>query len=104
MSQEFISTESRILGAPSKVDEFLLNPQARTLAGAIPGTSRNNDTENREPTRDCYQNDPYPDVVFSACRSINSIDSDHEESSHKHDSGCWNEWQMTLLHHYNCLI
>ena len=29
-SQEFSRTESRILGALSKLDEFLLNPQVRT--------------------------------------------------------------------------
>ena len=30
LSQEFSRTESRILGALSKLDEFLLNPQVRT--------------------------------------------------------------------------
>ena len=31
LSQEFSRTESRILGALSKLDEFLLNPQVRTF-------------------------------------------------------------------------
>ena len=38
LSQEFSRTESRILGAQSKLDEFLLNPQVRTHSGAIPRT------------------------------------------------------------------
>ena len=51
-SQEFSRTESRILGALSKLDEFLLNPQVRTYSVAVPGTSRKNDSENPEPTGD----------------------------------------------------
>ena len=49
MSQEFSRTESRILGAFSKLDQFLLNPQVQTYSVAVLGTSKNNDSENREP-------------------------------------------------------
>ena len=45
LSKEFSRTESRILGALSKLDEFLLNPQVRTCSVAVPGTSRNNNSE-----------------------------------------------------------
>ena len=38
LSEEFSRTESRILGALSKLDEFLLNPQVLTHSGAVPGT------------------------------------------------------------------
>ena len=48
LSQEFSRTESRILGAPSNFDEFLLNPQIRTCSGTNPGTFRNTDVENQE--------------------------------------------------------
>ena len=48
LSKEFSRTESRILGALSKLDEFPLNPQARTCSVVVPGTSRNNDSENWE--------------------------------------------------------
>ena len=41
LSQEFSRTESCILGALSKLDEFLLNPQVRTFSGTVPGTFRN---------------------------------------------------------------
>ena len=34
LSKEFNKTESRILGALSKLDEFLLNPQVRTCSVA----------------------------------------------------------------------
>ena len=82
LSRELSRTESRILGALSKIDEFLWNPQVRTLSGTVPGTSRNNGMENREPAGDRSQNDPHPEVEFSSCRSSNSVDSDQEETSH----------------------
>ena len=82
LSQELSRTESRILGALSNSDEFLLNPLIRTLSGTVPGTSRNNDVENQEPTGDRYQNDPHLEVEFSTCRWNNPIDSDPEEASH----------------------
>ena len=50
LSNEFIKTESRVLGALSKLDEFLLNPQVGTCSVAVPGTSRNSNSENRETT------------------------------------------------------
>ena len=36
LSQEFSRTESRMLGALSKLDEFLLNAQVRTCSGTVP--------------------------------------------------------------------
>ena len=56
--------ESRILGALSKLDEFLTNPQVRTCSVAVPGTSRNNNSENRETTEDCSTDDPCPEVRY----------------------------------------
>ena len=46
LSQEFSRTESRILGALSKLDEFLLNQQTTTHSGTVPGTFRNTNVEN----------------------------------------------------------
>ena len=48
LSQEFSKTESRILGALSKLDEFLLSPQVLTFSVAVQGTSRNANSENRK--------------------------------------------------------
>ena len=60
LSHEFSRTESRILGALSQLDEFLLNPQTRTLSRTVPETSRKKDLENREHTGDRSQSDGHP--------------------------------------------
>ena len=69
LSKEFSRTESRILGALSNLDEFLLNPQVRTCSVAVPGTSRNNNSENRKTTGDRSSDDPCPEVRFSSHHS-----------------------------------
>ena len=61
LSKEFSKTESRILGALSKLDEFLLNPQVRTCSVATHGTSRNANSENRETQGDRSSGDHYPE-------------------------------------------
>ena len=81
--QEFSRTESRISGALSKLDELLLNPQVRTCSVAVPGTSRNNNPENREPTGDRFLDNPCPKVVFSAYHTSNLNDSEQEETHHR---------------------
>ena len=60
LSKDFNRTKSCILVALSKIDEILLNPEVRTCYVAVPGTSRNNDSENREPTGDRSLGDPCP--------------------------------------------
>ena len=67
LSKEFSRIESRILGASSKLDEFLLNPQVRTCSVAFPGTTRNSTSENRETTGDRSSDDPCPrsEILFS---------------------------------------
>ena len=64
LSKEFSKTESRILGALSKLDEFLLNPQVRNCSVAAHGTSRNSNSENRETHGDLCLNDPYPEMGY----------------------------------------
>ena len=66
LSKEFSRTESRILGALSKLDDFLLNPQVRNCSVAVPRTSRNSNSENRETTGDRFSDDPCPEVRFSS--------------------------------------
>ena len=58
LSKEVSKMESRILGAWSKLDEFLLNPQVRTCSVAVQGTSGNANSENRETREDRSSNDP----------------------------------------------
>ena len=64
LSKEFNKTESRILGALSKLDEFLLNPQVRTCSVAVQGTSRNVNSGNRETHGDRSSHDTYPEVGY----------------------------------------
>ena len=64
LSKDFSKTESRILGALSKLDEFLLNPQVRTCSVAVQGTSRKANSENREIHGDRSSDDPYPEVGY----------------------------------------
>ena len=71
LSKEFSRTESRIFGALSKLDEFLLNPQVRTCSVAVPRTSRSSNSENWEPTGNRSLEDPYPEVGFSSHHSGN---------------------------------
>ena len=65
LSKEFSRTESRILGALSKLDELLLNPQVRTCSVAVPGTSRSSNLENQGTNEDRPSDDPGPEVEFS---------------------------------------
>ena len=82
LSNEFSRTDSCILGALSKLDDFLLNRQVRTCSVAVPGTSRNFDSENRETSGDRSPSNPISKAVFSVCHSSNVNDSGQEETHH----------------------
>ena len=82
LSQEFNRTESSILVALSKLDEFLLKPLVGTHSGTVPRTPRNTDVENQGPNRDRCQNEPHPEVGSSVYQSRKSIDSYPDEASH----------------------
>ena len=79
LSKEFSRTESRILGALSRLDEFLLNPQVRTCSVAVPGTSRSSNLENQGTNEDRPSDDPGPEVEFS------SPHFGAETDPHRHD-------------------
>ena len=81
-SNEINRTDSRSLGASSKLDEFLLNPQARTCSSAVPGSSRNNNSENRKTIGDRSLGDACPKAVFSTHRSVNLNGSELEKTLH----------------------
>ena len=73
LSQEFSRTESRILSALSKLDEFLLNPQIRTHSGTVPGTFRNTNVENQGTNENDSQSDPHPEAdIFRSQATQNS--------------------------------
>ena len=77
-----LSKEFSISGALSKFDESFLTLQVRICSVAVPGTSRNNGSENRQPTGDRSTGEPCPEVVFSALRSGNQYGSELEATSH----------------------
>ena len=102
LSKDFSRTESRILVALSKLDEFRLNPQVRTCSVTVPGTSRNNGWENWEPTGDRTLGDSCPEAVFSACQTSHLNDSEQEKSHHRiqnfahiYDEFPWMEERLT---------
>ena len=82
LSEEFSKTESRILGALSKIDEFLLNPQVRTCSVAVQGKSGNVNLENRKTHGDRFSNDSYPEVGYFPHHSGQLNSSEAETNSH----------------------
>ena len=82
LSKDFSKMESRILGAFSKLDEFLLNPQVRTCSVAVQGTSRNANSDNREAHGDRSWNDPYPEVGYFPHHSVRLNSPEAETNSH----------------------
>ena len=80
LSEEFSRTESRLSGALSKLDEFLLNLKIWTRSGTVPGTFRNTKLENQEPNEDRSQDDPHSEVGSSVCQSRHSIELDPDEA------------------------
>ena len=82
LSKEFSKTESRILGALSKLDELLLNPQVRTCSVAVPGSSRNSNSENRETSRDRSSDDPYPELGYFSHHSGQLNSPETENNTH----------------------
>ena len=82
LSKEFSKTESRILGALSKLDEFLLNPQVRTCSVAVQGTSRNANSENRGTHGDRPSDDSHPEVWYFPHHSGQLKSPESETNSH----------------------
>ena len=73
LSKEFSKTESRILGALSKLDEFLLNPQVRTCSVAVQGTSGNANSETGKLMGIAPQTIPIPKWGIFLTTLVNSI-------------------------------
>ena len=73
-------------------------PQVRTCSVAVPRTSRNSGSKNREPTRDRSIGDPCPEAVFSIYQSSNLNDPEQEETQHS-------KRDLPIHHvHINCFI
>ena len=80
LSKEFNKTESRILGALSKLEELLLNPQVRTCS--VAGTSGDNNSENQETTGDRFFDDPCPEEGFFSHHSGRMYSPETETNPH----------------------
>ena len=73
LSQEFSRTESRILVALSKLDEFLLNQKIRTHSGTVPETFRNTNVDDQGTNEEDSQSDPHPEAgLFRSQTTQNS--------------------------------
>ena len=103
--KEFNKTESRILGALSKLDEFLLNPQVRTCSVAVQGTSGNANSVNWETHRDLSSNDPYPEVGYFPHRTgrLNSPETEADwhlvTENYPHSCSCL-LWSLFFGRHF----
>ena len=89
--------ESRILGALSKLDEFLLNPQVRTCSVAAHGTSRNSNSENRELMGIAPQTIPIPKWGIFLTTLVNSIAQRQRPSRIRWPKLTITWWQKTTL-------
>ena len=91
------------MGALSKLDEFLPNPQVRTCSVAAHGTSRNSNLENRETHGDRSSNDLYPEGGCFPHHSgqLNSSEADMVTETYPHlvagatEEICHNPHMMT---------
>ena len=73
LSQEFSRTESRILCALTKLDEFFSNQQIHTHSETVPGTFRNTNVGNQGTNEDDSQSDPHPEAgIFRGQTTQNS--------------------------------
>ena len=108
LSKKFSRTESRILAALSKLDKFLLNPQVRTCSVAVPGTSRNNNSENRDTPGNRSSGDPCPEVGYSSHYSGHLISPEAENYPHgrnkKRKTSLYTHHTVSFVGMYSILI
>ena len=98
LSQEFSRTESRISGALSKSDDFLMNSQIRTHSGTVPGTFRDTNVENQGTNEDDSQTDPQPGArIFRSQATQNSGPEVGYDNSPLRNSNCLIFYKYTLL-------
>ena len=62
LSKEFSRTENRILGALTRLDDFLMNPLLPGHSGTTPEPTRNTSYNNEGANEDGSQNDPHPEA------------------------------------------
>ena len=73
LSKEFSRTESRILGALSHLNKFLLNPLIQGHSGCAQEASRNTPGTNRGTNEDDSQSDPHPEASVSQSQTARNF-------------------------------
>ena len=80
LSQEFSGTENRILGALSRLYDFLMNPLIHGHSRTAPEASRNANGTNQGTNGDDSHSDPHPEAsTFQSQRTRNSGPDDAYE-------------------------
>ena len=85
LSQEFSRTESRILGALSRFDDFLLNPLIQGHSGTAPETTWNTLRKNQGTNEDDSQSDLHPEARVSQSQTTRNFGPDDSYDS----NGSW---------------
>ena len=89
LSKEFSRTESRILDALARLDDFLMNPLPPGCSGTAPEPSRNALKTSQGTNEDDSQNDPHPEAgLFHGQLTQNSGPEDGHYSIEKHQTTC----------------
>ena len=102
LSHEYNRTESRIFGALSKLEEFLLNQQIRTHSGTVAETFRNTNMDNQGTNEDDSQSDPHPEAGLF--RSQTTRNSGPEVGHYKRLYYCWSKLMKLLLLSMTCTL
>ena len=85
LSQEFSRTENRILGALSRLEDFLMNSLFQGHSGTALATSRNAYGSNQGTDEDNSQSDPHPEAgIFQSQTAHNSGPEDGHDRIQEH--------------------
>ena len=83
LSQEFSRTESRNLGALSRLDDLLLNPLLQGHSRTTPETSRNTLRPQQGTNEDASQSDPHPEASVSKSQTTQNSGPDDAYDTYK---------------------
>ena len=106
LSQEFSRTENRILGALSRLDDFLMNPLLQGYSGATLETSRNVFSINQGANEDDSQSDPHPEAGLLTSGREDRHDMTtgvQRESTDGHDNGIRFVLFLSVHNSHSCL-
>ena len=95
LHHEFSRSKSCIWVALSKLDDFLLNPQARVHSRLVPETSRSSNRMNQGTNEDRSQNELYPQVGASLSQLSQALSP--EETSYTYIRGATNIFINQLI-------